>query len=115
MGFSEINRPSDVHPNHAAPNRRALLRIIAEGKRPALPQENEIPIGEDGKPLGKVQLTSECTPEHPILSGGMQALRKLLGGESSRGGDGKLDKLHLQADSSYAQGEYEKAKQSYES
>jgi hypothetical protein len=67
MGFSEINRTSDVHSNHVAPTRRDLLRLIAEGKRPALPQENEILVGEDGKPLEKLQLD----PERECLLGGM--------------------------------------------
>jgi serine/threonine protein kinase len=93
MGFSEINRPSDVHSNHAAPNRIDLLRLIAEGKRPALPEENERPVGENGKPLEKLQLASISTPEHPILPGGMQALRKLLRGDSSRGSDTEKRRL----------------------
>jgi hypothetical protein len=63
--------PSEAHLNHreirTTPNRLDLLRLIAKEKRPALPQENEIPISEHDKPLEKLQLL----PEREFLLGGM--------------------------------------------
>ena len=68
MGFSEINRPSEVvHSNRAAPNSIDFLRLIAEGKRSASQEENERPVGEDGEPLVKLQLD----PKRECLLGGM--------------------------------------------
>src|SRR5690348_6845157 len=107
MGFSEINKPSDVHSNHVAPNRRDLLRLIADGKRPALQEESEILVGENGKPVEKLQLASVSTPEHPILPGGMKRFWRNVSGRESE------NKLHRQADLHYARGEYKEAEQLY--
>ena len=69
MGISEINKSSDAHLNYTEMRRNCpdLLRLMAKGKRLASHEENEIPVGEDGKPLAKLQLNSKR--EH--LRGGM--------------------------------------------
>ena len=57
MGWNEINRPFDEHSKHismitTSPDLTRLL--FSQGQKPE-----------------KLQLASECTPEHPILPGGM--------------------------------------------
>jgi hypothetical protein len=87
MPFSETNRPSDSHSKHTDNRTRPapldLLRLIAsqqsketlsvpssaqdKGKRPASQEEDERLVGEDGKPLEKLQMV----PEREFLLGGM--------------------------------------------
>jgi hypothetical protein len=58
MGFDTL--VSETQAKHKemrnGTNREDVLRLIAEGKRPASQEENERPVGEDGKPLEKLQL-----------------------------------------------------------
>ncbi len=73
MKISEINKSSDAHLNYTEMRRNCpdLLRLMAKGKQPAndtaSQEENKIPVGEDGKPLAKLQLNPKL--EH--LRGGM--------------------------------------------
>src|SRR5690242_19173250 len=54
----------------------ALPSALDKGKGVLSPEQEkwlrEIPIGEDGKPVEKLELTSVSTREHPILPGGMR-------------------------------------------
>src|SRR5271157_3373147 len=72
MGISEINKSSDAHANYTETRQKHidLLRLMTKGKQPAIDtasqEENEIPVGEDGKPLAKLQLD----PKRERLLGG---------------------------------------------
>ena len=65
MGLRDLS--SDTHSNREASDQRDFLRLLAKGKRPASQEENKIPVGEDGKPLAKLQLD----PKREGLLGGM--------------------------------------------
>ena len=59
-------------------------------------------IGEDGKPVPRAfNLASECTLQHPLLLGGMQALWRHMIGETSQGIDNEkiaeAERLYKQA------------------
>ena len=57
MTFRETNRPSDAHSNHTEMRTK--------------PRDFTRPASSQGQKPKKLQLASECTPEHPILPGGM--------------------------------------------
>ena len=83
-----------------------------EGKEPERAEgKDRRAIGEDGKRAPKiVELASECTPDHPILPGGMKSVKKILMGETSQGSDDALREAHLH----YERCEYKEAEPLYE-
>ena len=69
---------------------------------------NEEPVGKKHEPPEKLELASECTPQHPILPGGMQALWRQVIGETSQERDNRV-----LAQESYQAGNYEEARRLY--
>ena len=68
----------------------ALPSTLDAGRSPASEEMNEVPIVKHHEPPEKLELASECTPQHPILPGGMQAWWRQVTGEPSQGRDNRV-------------------------